>query len=74
VSFKSGYTARFRLPKREEADFVTVATSVIEGLNVFDVLTADRVWLRLPLRIRCRTDGDLDTYQTSRVLGTNPRI
>ena len=44
VSFKSGYTrvSGYRSGEREHA-FVTLATSVIEGLNIFDVLTADRV-------------------------------
>jgi len=32
----------YRSQKKNHA-FVTIATSVIEGLNVFDVLTADRV-------------------------------
>jgi len=44
VSFKSGHTrvSGYRSQKKNQA-FVTIATSVIEGLNVFDVLTADRV-------------------------------
>jgi len=44
VSFKNGYTrvSGYRSQKKQQA-FVTIATSVIEGLNVFDVLTADRV-------------------------------
>lgn len=44
ISYKSGYTrvSGYRSLKKHEA-FVTMATSVIEGLNVFDVLTADRV-------------------------------
>lgn len=44
VSFKSGYTrvSGYRSNKKSQG-FVTLATSVIEGLNIFDVLTADRV-------------------------------
>jgi hypothetical protein len=44
VSFKNGYTrvSGYRSQKKKQA-FVTIATSVLEGLNVFDVLTADRV-------------------------------
>jgi hypothetical protein len=44
VSFKSGYTrvSGYRSETKVHP-FVTLATSVIEGLNVFDVLTADRV-------------------------------
>lgn len=44
LSYKSGYTqvAGHKSPKRGHG-FVTLATSVLEGLNVLDVLTADRV-------------------------------
>jgi hypothetical protein len=43
VSFKSGYTRVSGYRSEKKHAFVTIATSVIEGLNVFDVLTADRV-------------------------------
>jgi|SRR5450432_346333 len=43
VSFKSGYTRVSGYRSEKKKTFVTVATSVMEGLNVFDVLTADRV-------------------------------
>lgn len=44
VSFKSGYTrvSGYRSLKKSHA-FVTVSTAVMEGLNVLDVLTCDRV-------------------------------
>jgi hypothetical protein len=43
LSFKSGYTRVSGYRSERKHAFVTIATSVIEGLNVFDVLTADRV-------------------------------
>ena len=44
ISFKSGYTrvSGYRGLKKGNP-YVTLATSVVEGLNIFDVLTADRV-------------------------------
>jgi len=44
ISYKSGYTqvAGHKSPKPGHG-FVTLATSVLEGLNVLDVVTADRV-------------------------------
>src|SRR5215470_3919058 len=42
VSFKSGYT-RVSGSKSEVAGWVTLATAVVEGLNILDVITADRI-------------------------------
>ena len=43
LSFKSGYTQVAGHPSSKIAGFTTLATSVLEGLNVLDVVTADRV-------------------------------
>jgi hypothetical protein len=43
VSFQSGYTQVAGHPSSKIAGFTTLATSVLEGLNVLDVITADRV-------------------------------
>jgi hypothetical protein len=43
LSYKSGYTQVAGHPSSKIAGFTTLATSVIEGLNVLDVVTADRV-------------------------------
>jgi hypothetical protein len=43
LSYKSGYTQVAGHPSLKKAGFETLATSVVEGLNVLDVLTADRV-------------------------------
>jgi hypothetical protein len=44
ISFKSGYTHVSGNPsKKENHGWVTLATSVLENLNVLDVITADRV-------------------------------
>lgn len=44
LSYKSGYTqvGGHKSPKKGHG-FVTLSTSVVEGLNILDVLTADRV-------------------------------
>ena len=42
VSFKSGYT-RVSGSRSEEKGWMTLATSVVEGLNILDVITADRL-------------------------------
>ena len=43
LSYKSGYTQVAGHPSSKIAGFTTLATSVLEGLNVLDVVTADRV-------------------------------
>jgi hypothetical protein len=43
VSFQSGYTQVAGHPSSKIDGFTTLATSVLEGLNVLDVVTADRV-------------------------------
>jgi hypothetical protein len=42
VSFKSGYT-RASGSKSDAHGWVTLATAVVEGLNILDVITADRI-------------------------------
>ncbi|HTS36770.1 MAG TPA: choice-of-anchor P family protein [Candidatus Solibacter sp.] len=42
-SYESGYTQVSGHPSSKREGFTTLATSVIEGLNVLDVVTADRV-------------------------------
>jgi hypothetical protein len=70
VSFKSGYTrvSGYRSDKKSQA-FVTLATSVIEGLNVFDVLTADRVVAQVSTEHE-PTEGDLGHVPRVTFLGT----
>jgi hypothetical protein len=43
LSYKGGYTQVAGHPSTKTEGFTTLTTSVIEGLNVLDVLTADRV-------------------------------
>jgi hypothetical protein len=43
LSYKSGYTQVAGHPSLKKAGFETLSTSVVEGLNVLDVVTADRV-------------------------------
>ena len=43
ISYKGGYTQVAGHPSLKTAGFATLSTSVIEGLNVLDVVTADRV-------------------------------
>jgi len=43
LSHKGGYTQVAGHPSSKTAGFTTLATSVLEGLNVLDVVTADRV-------------------------------
>lgn len=43
LSYKGGYTQVAGRPSTKTAGFVTLTTSVVEGLNVLDVVTADRV-------------------------------
>jgi hypothetical protein len=43
ISYRSGYTQVAGTPSLKHGGFSTLSTSVIEGLNVIDVLTADRV-------------------------------
>ncbi len=43
LSHKGGYTQVSGRPSSKIAGFTTLATSVLEGLNVLDVVTADRV-------------------------------
>ncbi len=43
LSYESGYTQVAGHPSSKTAGFTTLATSVLEGLNVLDVITADRV-------------------------------
>jgi hypothetical protein len=43
VSYQSGYTQVAGHPSSKTAGFTTLATSVLEGLNVLDVVTADRI-------------------------------
>jgi len=44
LSYKSAYTqVSGRLSKKQEGGWVTLVTSVVEGLNVLDVITVDRI-------------------------------
>jgi len=43
LSYKGGYTQVAGRPSTKTAGFTTLTTSVVEGLNVLDVVTADRV-------------------------------
>jgi hypothetical protein len=43
LSYESGYTQVAGHPSSKVDGFTTLATSVVEGLNVLDVVTADRV-------------------------------
>jgi hypothetical protein len=43
LSYKSGYTQVAGYPSSKSLGFSTLSTSVLEGLNVLDVITADRV-------------------------------
>ncbi len=43
LSYRSGYTQVAGHPSTKVVGFTTLATSVLEGLNVLDVVTADRV-------------------------------
>jgi hypothetical protein len=43
LSYKGGYTQVAGHPSTKSVGFATLATSVLEGLNVLDVVTADRV-------------------------------
>jgi hypothetical protein len=43
LSYRSGYTQVAGHPSSKTEGFATLATSVLEGLNVLDVVTADRV-------------------------------
>lgn len=43
LSYESGYTQVAGHPSSKRDGFTTLATSVIQGLNVLDVVTADRV-------------------------------
>jgi hypothetical protein len=46
ISFESGYT-RVSGSKSEVHGWVTLATTVVEGLNILDVITADRIVAQL---------------------------
>jgi hypothetical protein len=56
VSFESGYT-RVSGCQSEKHGWVTLATAVVEGLNILDVITADRIVAQLsteyPLKRGC---------------------
>jgi len=71
ISFKSGYTrvSGYRSQKKQQA-FVTIATSVIEGLNVFDVFTADRVVAQVATSHPEPQNGDLGHVPNVTFLGT----
>jgi hypothetical protein len=43
ISYESGYTQVAGHPSSKSDGFSTLATSVLEGLNILDVVTADRV-------------------------------
>ena len=43
ISYRSGYTQVAGHPSSKKDGFATLTTSVLEGINVLDVLTADRV-------------------------------
>jgi|SRR5579863_8878154 len=43
ISYESGYTQVAGHPSSKRDGFTTLVTSVVEGLNVLDVVTADRV-------------------------------
>ena len=71
ISFKSGYTrvSGYRGLKTGNP-FVTMATSVIEGLNVFDVLTADRVVVQISTEHPERVGDDFGHVPRVHFLGT----
>ena len=71
VSFKGGYTrvSGYRSQKKSNS-FVTLATSVIEGLIVFDVLTADRVVAQVLTEHPHPQKGDLGHVPRVSFLGT----
>jgi hypothetical protein len=47
VSFKTAYSHVSGSRKHEDGTYTTLATSTVEGLNILDVVTADRVVARL---------------------------
>jgi len=47
ISYESGYTQVAGHPSSKQDGFTTLATSVVESLNVLDVVTADRVVAQL---------------------------
>lgn len=47
VSFKSGYSHVSGSQNKNDGSYTTLVTSTIEGLNILDVVTADRVVARL---------------------------
>jgi hypothetical protein len=47
VSFKSAYSHVSGSQKREDGTYTTLATATVEGLNILDVVTADRIVARL---------------------------
>jgi hypothetical protein len=47
ISYESGYTQVAGHPSTKLDGFTTLATSVLEGLNILDVVTADRVVAQL---------------------------
>jgi hypothetical protein len=61
LSYKSAYTqVSGRLSKKDGGGWVTLVTSVVEGLNVLDVITVDRISAQIS------TEHPLD--------GDNPRV
>ncbi|HTX16269.1 MAG TPA: choice-of-anchor P family protein [Candidatus Baltobacteraceae bacterium] len=47
VSFKTAYSHVSGSQKHEDGTYTTLATSTVEGLNILDIVTADRVVARL---------------------------
>jgi hypothetical protein len=47
VSFKTAYSHVSGSQKREDGTYTTLTTATIEGLNILDVVTADRIVARL---------------------------
>ncbi len=47
VSFKSAYSHVSGSQKREDGTYTTLTTATVEGLNILDVVTADRIVARL---------------------------
>jgi hypothetical protein len=62
VSFDTAYSQVSGSEKEEEGNFIhtTLATTVVEGLNILDVVTADRVVARLTSRHESRRKSKVE--------------
>ncbi len=78
ISFKAGHTRvsgtqlknKKDLWGNDHSSWVTLSTSVIEGLNVFEVITADRVVAQVSTEHANREDKDSDRVPKVTFLGT----